>query len=798
MFYARLLDRKPVPALLALVLSLVIVSSALAQSTVAISGTVADATGGAVSGARVEVVVTDRVVATTLTGADGRYRLQVPAGVPYDIRARREGFADAVVKAPGATVAATHNVTLQVGGISDTLVVTASRGAQSRASVTAATSVITAQEIQALGSTSLVDVMRFVPGVVAEGNGREGGLTSVFSRGGEADYNLVLIDGVRVNQSGGAFDFSRIAAGEIQRVEIVRGAQSSLWGSDAMGAVIQVFTRPEGTQGPSRLTGNVEAGSFDTFRGDARLSGASRRVDYNAGLVRRRTDGAFKDRLREADTFEQAAFDGAVGASLGSRATVRSGVRYSNSQGKSVGNIVYGTNDSGGAYDSTDLSWYLNVGHTAGSRYTGSGTVNYFRSGFVAADTIGDPTFNVYAILLGRPGAMFPDSPRLVRLITQPEFLALQTGTGLGASQFLATTPFGVSDFVSRSETTFRRPAFRYQGDLAWAGSQRTSVGYEYERETNPSVPLFTLENNAVFVQHQVNASDRWFVTAGVRVDDKSMYDTFVSPKLSVGGFLVPTRAGGLSSMKAFFNVGKGIKSPTFGERFGSSFADGNPDLKVERARSTDAGVEMTFVDQRVRGMATWFYNHFQDQVEFRSTSPSFSLDNQADFINIAGSRATGVELEMALQRPAAGVTASAAYTLNDTEVLETVQTGVQFQPGQPLLRRPTHSGNVRVGYERGRVSVHLNARIIGQRHDSAFLSLRSVPNANFPSAVTTDITVNPGYTVVGLGLDIRAHEALSLFVRGDNVGDTAYETALGYPGLPRAFVVGARFNLGR
>jgi hypothetical protein len=154
--------------------------------------------------------------------------------------------------------------------------------------------------------------------------------------------------------------------------------------------------------------------------------------------------------------------------------------------------------------------------------------------------------------------------------------------------------------------------------------------------------------------------------------------------------------------------------------------------------------------------------------------------------------------LEAALQRPLRGVTAAMTYALVDTVVQETVHTGAQFVPGQPLLRRPKHSGSLRMSYERGPLTVSVNARFIGQRHDSAFLSLRSVSNPNFPQSVTTDITVNPGYAVVGLLLDVRAHRLLSLFVRGDNVGDSVYETALGYPGLPRAVVVGVRAQLGR
>ena len=138
-----------------------------------------------------------------------------------------------------------------------------------------------------------------------------------------------------------------------------------------------------------------------------------------------------------------------------------------------------------------------------------------------------------------------------------------------------------------------------------------------------------------------------------------------------------------------------------------------------------------------------------------------------------------------------------ATYALVDTEVVTNQSTSQQFQPGQPLLRRPKHSGTIRAAYGYGRASVHFNLRLIGQRFDSSFLSLRTVPNVERPAAMTTDITVNPGYAVMGLGADVRAHQALTVFVRIDNLADERYDSALGYPGLPRAVVVGARWNIG-
>ncbi len=277
-------------------------------------------------------------------------------------------------------------------------------------------------------------------------------------------------------------------------------------------------------------------------------------------------------------------------------------------------------------------------------------------------------------------------------------------------------------------------------------------------------------------------------------MDSKESYDTFFSPKLSIGGYLVPFRNGGVSSLKVFGNLGKGIKSPSLSERFGGPFADPAPDLEVERARTGDLGVEATFASQRFRALVTYFNNDYTGQIAYRG---GVAGDGVSEYINIDGSKADGWEAEWMLQRPVLGVTASASYALVDHRVVTNISTSQQFQPGQPLLRRPKHAGAVRASWVHGRASVSFNARIVGDRHDNSFLSLHTVPNAARPTAITTDITVNPGYAVMGLALDIRAHDTVTLFVRGDNIGDEAYESVLGYPALPRALVAGARFNLG-
>ena len=771
---------------------MVVAMTAGGQVMMDVTGRVTDGSGAVLVGATVDVLVVERSVARATTDESGRYRVQVPPGVRYQLRAGHDGFADFVADMAAARAAVTKDIVLQVGGVSDTVVVTASRSAEARANSTASVSVMTAPDIEALGSHSLADAVRFVPGLAVEGTGREGGLTSLFSRGGESDYNLVLIDGVRANLDGGQFDFSRIAGAEIERVEVVRGAQSSLWGSDAMGAVIQVFTKRAGANDTPRVSGSIEGGSFGTVRGDTRVSGgALRRADYQAGVTYRKSDGAFGDILPEDDWFEQTAFDGGVGATLGTNVSLRSTMRYSRGAGRSVGPITYGSRDSGGVYLTKDLSWTLGGNHTVGSRYSGSGTVNYFRHRNESSDLFADPPYTTYAVLDGTLNALYPNGIKLVRLVDAVEFNALAAAGALPApGQFLASRTTTDSRFVSARQ--FRRPAVRYQGDFVWAG-QRFSAGYEWEREHNPLVEIQDLTNQAFFIQQQFNARDRWFVTVGARADSKETYDRFFSPKLSAGGFLIPYRRGPLSSVKVQGNLGKGIKSPTFGERYGGSFADPDPNLRVEKAITRDVGVETTFASQRLRASVTYFDNDYTDQVAFR---PGVAGDGIPEYVNIDGSAADGWELEGAIQR-IAGVTVEANYSFVDTRVVTNVSTSQQFQPGQPLLRRPKHSGSFRASYVVDRVTVDFNARFVGSRHDNSFSSLRSLPNAERPVAFTSDITVNPGYALMGLGGSVALHDALDAFVRVENLADREWDSALGYPGAPRAVIVGARFDVG-
>ena len=236
----------------------------------------------------------------------------------------------------------------------------------------------------------------------------------------------------------------------------------------------------------------------------------------------------------------------AVGVVLGSRGTLRANLRYTNAEGRSVGQIAYGSRDTGTTYETKDFSGMVDFTHAVGSRFVGSATYNDFRYKSRSADTIADPAAFTYTILTGTPNALFPNGTRLVRLIDAAEFNRIVAAGAMPApGQFVASRQG--SDFLSNpllAYTEFTRPAFRYQADYS-AGPGRLTGGYEWEREESPTAADFRLNNQAVFVQYHAAFGERWFATAGGRVDSKDTYDTFFSPKLSAGGFIVPYRRGG-------------------------------------------------------------------------------------------------------------------------------------------------------------------------------------------------------------------------------------------------------------
>lgn len=451
--------------------------------------------------------------------------------------------------------------------VAEDMVVTADRMAVPAETTGSSVTVIGRGEIELRQPISLLELLRTVPGLEVAQSGGPGGVASVFIRGGGSDDTLVLLDGVRLNSpTSGAFDFADLTTDAIERIEILRGPQSGLYGSEAMGGVVSITTR----RGEGAPGGWVAAESG---------SRAHRRLAAGAGGAR----GGF-DFAVTAAAFET---DGV------SAASERRGNRE---------------NDP---YDNMTLAARLGVGFLGDGR--ADLTLRYVDSQ-VAIDgfTFGvGPTDDPNAL---QNREMFQASLRLQKELAPWWHQSVTVGTvddeTIGSDP---DTPFNNFRFRGRVSEASAVSDFRLGAD------DHLLAGASFERReaANPGAFDEGVDLASVFLTNRWGWRDRLFVSVGARHDDYSELGAETTWR-TTASLLFPGRGTRLHA-----STGTGFRLPTFNELFFPGA--GNPGLSPEASRGWDAGVEQGFLDGRVRLGATWFENRFDDLITFDLASFRFA-----------------------------------------------------------------------------------------------------------------------------------------------------------------------------
>lgn len=606
------------------------------------------------------------------------------------------------------------------------VVVTATKTQTPVAETGSSVTVIKREEIERRQATDAVQILREQPGFSLIQSGSRGGSTSIFTRGGNSDMNQVLIDGMKVNQGGGAFDFSNITTVGIGRVEIIRGPQSALHGADAMTSVIQFFT-PRG-EGPFSAWGFAGAGNFDTHEERTGLSWGNRLggVFFEFGHVE--TSGI----LRVNNDYWNRT--GALRLDL----TPTPDLDFTLT-GRFIHDLFeFPTEGSGdrlqGPLDPNQFQERERFVGTLGTRYRQTDWlehrvklgVNFENRNFV------DPKDNLPADASLRPEGS--------RTMSKEERILADYSVALSAPQVGGITPVLVlggsyehQDFLQRSRPPGSPP--------------RTNV----ERDTR-----------SAYGQLQLGWIEHVFLTAGGRYDDSTAFGQEFSPRvaLAVVAPVTKTRVRGA--------WGTGIKEPSFFAEFGRSGIPGNPDIQPEKSESWEAGVDQPLFGGRFEVGVTYFENRFEDLIAFVSVAEGSK--------NIQAVRTEGVEVVMGL-KPINGWTASATYTYLETEVIDDGGIGGQntFPKGQPLLRRPTHSGSVSVGYTRDRLSAAATLFVKGDSVDRDF-SRPGSPRVTLPGYEKLDLSV--AYT---LFRDVVGLQDITWKTRFQNLLNERYEEVFGF-----------------
>lgn len=608
-----------------------------------------------------------------------------------------------------------------------TVVVTATRYPIEPETVGSALTVITAQDLQQQQTRFVSDILRDVPGVAVNRAGTFGTLTQVRIRGAEGNHTLVIIDGVKVNDPAGGneFDFGDLLASDIERIEVLRGPQAILYGSNTIGGVINIITNRG--KGAPTVAARAEGGSFHTFDGASSISGGNETVNGYLGLSGFRT----------------------------------AGINISESGGENDGyeNITLNSSVTVKPFKIFELSGTLRY-VDAELQFDDFGTVTDSDGFFVPSDA---DEVDERTSLSGRAQAK----------------LTLFDGAfenTLGYSG-LRTTSKTKSDGEENFNFNAQTNTLDYQGNVFFDTPQFADAThtltfiYERQQETGDNFSSFigysnfdSIINNGYAAEYRLGLWERLFLTGGARYDQNNKFENFTSPRFT-GAFLIPETDSRLHA-----SWGKGVQNPTLTELFGF-FANfvGNPDLKPENSTGWDVGVEQSFLDKRLIVDVTYFNNRIKDLI-----SSEFDAALGASRpINLDGtSKIQGVEVS-GTAKIIDGLTLKASYTFTDGEDPD----------GDQLVRRPPHLASTTLNYAflnddegRRRANVSLNVDYNGSQKDFVFRS---------PTFERSTRTLDD-YWLVNLAASYEFLPGLAVIGRIENLLDEDYEELYGYrsPGI--------------
>jgi vitamin B12 transporter len=677
------------------------------------------------------------VLSAQTTSAEGTVIFRAADSGKYQVKVLAPGFAVEVADVPAR--AEELRVQLRLATASETVVVSATRTPVPGEAAGADVDTLNSEQLTTQQPLAADDAVRFLPGAVVNTSGQRGGLSSLFVRGGESTYNKVIVDGVAVDNPGETFDFGTLPLAEADRVEFVRGAQSTLYGSDAMTSVVQVWTRTGSTPVPEFRFG-ADGGNFGTANGYASLAGTHERFDYNLFGDQFSSNGlgvndAYSDSLEGAN----------VGTTVTDHSALRVRVRHSNSQTGLPGEW----NFNGAPLLAPDSTESAHLNNILGSVELAVAAPSGWQHRFTGFDS-----------------------------------LYRYTDTNLNPP---ADSYDSYADLYS---TRINRVGFEYQGDYSERTWAHTTFGYRIENENGvvsdlnspPPASGQRLDQNA-YAQQQFTVG-RLSVIAGGRFVHSSTYGNTGVPRVALT--LLALRGGELfSGTRLRFSYATGFMEPALYQTFGYSAYGyaANRGLLPERTRAFEAGFEQKLFAGRWALNATYFNNLFHDQIE---AIPNHSGVYQ--FFNLDQSFAQGAEVEWQ-GRINSKLSLTTAYTYTSTQILASPQCTpaspceFPYAPGDPLLRRPKHSATTMLSYLGTRWGANLEGSFVGRRPDSDF------DGFNIDHAA--------GYVRADLGGWYAIHRRVTAYANVGNALDRRYNEVLGYPALPINFRVGFRFRVG-
>ena len=644
------------------------------QSDAHLMGTLSDPSGASVSGVRISAQpsATPAAFLTTESAADGSYALPLPAG-RYHVVFTKDSFlareTDIALES-GQTL--TLSFPLQLAALSSSVLVTGQIAPTSPEQSPAPSAILTREQIEQRQAITLTDLLSTQSGISIARTGPIGGLTTLFLDGGNSNYTKIFIDGTPANQPGGNFDFSNLFLDNVDKVEVVHGAESTLYGSDAVSGVIQLFSHRGTTEVPS-FDLFSDGGNLSSGRGGGQISGVLGKFDYSGAGSYQSTAGQGPN-----DAFINRTFAGNFGYSFSDTDQLRLTVRSYSSWAGIPGPTLLEPATLGQYYSDQDLTsnltWTFNTGNHWQHHLAG------WTSRIVDANYIpGD-------------GPAFLDQYNVAGFDEQSNYSFIKGLIALG---------------------------YEYEVENAYPSG---IVGGTHARRNN----------QAGFADGRWFPIRRVTLSAGFRVVSNTTFGIRTVPN---AGIVYAARSGnGLwGNTNLRFSYGEGIKEPALEQSYGSDPCyPGNPNLKPEQSQTYNATLDQYLFSDRAKVSLSFFASRFTDIISF-APNPQPNPNYCGTYFNTDLARARGLNLSTELHMKK-WLTINGYYTYDATRVLATDNppSDPAYSPGEPLLRRPENSGSIILNVFWARVNWNFIGYFSGVRTDINFFTLAPAINAGY------------------------------------------------------------------
>jgi iron complex outermembrane receptor protein/vitamin B12 transporter len=769
-------------------------SCSQAQTSTNLRGKIVDQLGSRVSDAKLVLLEGDKPIIDGNSDGLGSFSLAAPKVGHYSLQVEASGFATQTIPLDIGNGGKTEEltVTLSIGRLAQQVVVSATGFAIPEAQVGASVSVIDRDQIDALNKLDVLENLRLVAGAQVVQTSQRGGTTSLFIRGGQSDFNKVLIDGIPVNDIGGYFDFAQLSNNGVDNLEVLRGANSVLYGSDAVSGVVNV-TSARGTTVTPELKYFADGGNFGTEHQDVSLSGWLRGLDYFSEFSQFQTQGSY-----ENDYFHNETVSTNVGWQLNPTTGIRATFRHiATGVGSPNGILLYGISDD---------SWLTNrntYGGVTAQQQTTEKWHNLVQLSFAQFDSL---------YVNPSPTGELVDGNYLGNVVSIRGANGYSV-TGQGILDFGGTYPGKSPDYEAR-RSLYAQSDYQFFKD--WTGI----FGFRYEHEDGEG---FTRDNYSTMLQTHGSIAHRLFTTVGVGLEHNSFFGFAATPRVSMAYYVrKPSNAGVFGETKLKFNFGKGIKEA-------STFQQGNALIDLlsptliaqynvgpigpERSRTFDFGLEQRLWNGRSLLGITFFDNNFYNLIAFLSPGELISIGvppaaanaTFGAYVNAASEWTKGFEVEYKHDL-GHGLLFQGEYTYVDGLVTKAFG-GAVFNPlipgigigafsplqGARPFRIAPHSGSLSLFYNHKKFGGALSGYLVGRRDDSTFLS-----DVNFGNTMLLpNRNLAPGYQKFDLSMSYALTHYVKLYTGIENLFSQHYQPTFGFPATPFEIRAGMTFTIG-